>query len=329
LALEFLEINTPEDTKMIDSTQNPLTLGSGANILFASPNYNGTVVKNNLKGKIIIKEDADNVWLEVASGENWHDFVMGSANAGWSGVENLALIPGSVGAAAVGNIGAYGQSAGESIEAVKTADGTVYASDQCQFYYRDSIFKHELKNKFITSVVFKLSKSPKGDTNYHGRFAYESLQTILDKFGNPPYSPKQIASAVVEQRTVKMPDWTKTGTAGSFFKNPFVKTSKFRELKNIIPDLQSYPVNRMLYPNPDDPVFAMTDAVKIPAGRLLDELGWRGRRIGNVATYEKHALIVINCGGATGQEILEFTQHMRLSVKDAYDIDLEPEVKII
>src|SRR3989344_622373 len=241
LALEFLEINTPEDTKMIDSTQNPLTLGSGANILFASPNYNGTVVKNNLKGKIIIKEDADNVWLEVASGENWHDFVMGSANAGWSGVENLALIPGSVGAAAVGNIGAYGQAAGESIEAVKTADGTVYASDQCQFYYRDSIFKHEFKN--------------------------------------------------------------------------------------IISDIQSYPVNRMLYPNPDDPVFTMTDIVKIPAGRLLDELGWRGRRIGNVATFEKHALIVINCGGANGQEIIEFTQHMRLSVKDAYDIDLEPEVK--
>mgnify|MGYP001584430187 FL=1 len=327
-AKDFLELN---NISQCHSGLDPesIIIGLGANILFTK-DYDGLVIKNNLKGKKIIKENDKEVLIEVASGENWHEFVMWAVDNNWSGVENLAYIPGTVGAAPVQNIAAYGQTAGETIDRVKTSDGLEFTNKECKFYYRDSIFKHELKNKkIITSVVFKLSKIAKGDTHYYGRFSYESLQTYLDKVGKPPYTPKQIATAVIEQRTVKMPDWTKVGTAGSFFRNPFVKTYKFDELKKLMPDLQPYPINQMLYPNPDDPVFKMTDMVKIPAGRLFDELGWRGKRIGNVATHEKHALIVINCGGASGQEILEFTQKMQFDVKRTYDIDLEPEVNII
>ncbi len=246
------------------------------------------------------------------------------------------MIPGTVGGAVTQNIAAYGQTFSEVVEKVKgifLSDlGTlsVLSSSDCCFYYRDSIFKHDLKSKFIvTSVIVKLSKTPRYDLNYHGRAAYESLAGELAKFSQPPFSPKDVAQAVIRLRQFKMPDWHVMGTAGSFFKNPFVSKEKFAELLKSLPDLQAYPVDHMLYPNPDDPVFKMADQVKIPAGRLLDELGWKGKRIGNVGTFEKHALVVVNYGGATGQEILEFTQKMQEDVKKNFGIELEPEVNIL
>ncbi len=294
-----------------------MVLGEGANVLFTK-DIDIPVVKNELKG---IKR-IDETTFEVASGENWQEFVMMSVEQGLSGVENLALIPGTVGAAAVGNIAAYGQNFGEVVESVKVFPDRIINAEECNFTYRNS----DLKGFFVTSVTIKLSKTAKFDTNYYGSKPYESLKSELRE---PPYSPKDIAEAVVRLRMKKLPDWHKVGTAGSFFKNPFVSKEKFEELKLIMPDLQAYPVDKMLYPNPDDPVFQKVDQVKIPAARLLDELGWRGKRIGNVGTFEKQALVIVNYGGATGMEILEFSQKMQEDMKKNFGIELESEVKII
>lgn len=299
-----------------------LILGDGANILFTK-NPDRPVVKNELKG---VKQ-IDEVTFEVASGENWHGFVMKTVDLGLSGIENLALIPGTVGAAAAGNIAAYGQNFGERVVSVQGIPlGNLgglrsLSHDECDFTYRHS----SIKNFFITSVTIKLSKSPKFDINYYGSKPYESLKSEL---GEPPYTSKMIAEAVIRFRTKKLPDWHMIGTAGSFFKNPFVSRRRFEEIKREIPELQPYPVDKMLYPNPNDPVFEKSEMVKIPAGKLLEKLGWLDKRIGNVGTFEKHALIVVNFGGATGMEILEFSQKMQEDIKKNFGIDLEPEVKI-
>lgn len=300
----------------IPKTDDVLILGEGANVLFTK-DIDRPVVKNELKGIKKINETT----FEVASGENWHDLVMWSVEQGLSGIENLALIPGTVGAAAVGNIAAYGQNFGDVVLSVTTNKG-MFSHDECNFTYRNS----SLKDYFVTSVTVELSKIAKFDTNYYGSRPYESLKNEL---GEGPYTPKMIADAVVRLRTKKLPDWHKILTAGSFFKNPFVSKAKFEELKKEVPELQPYPVDKMLYPNPNDRVFEKSDLVKIPAGRLLDELGWRGKRIGNVGTFEKHALVVVNYGGATGLEILEFSEKMKEDIKKNFDIQLEPEVIIL
>lgn len=328
-----VSVNAPNFRIISDDKEVPretcLVLGEGANILFTH-DVKKLVVKNEIKGKRVLDESQEFITVEMGSGENWHDFVKWSVNNNYSGIENLALIPGTVGAAPVQNLAAYGQNVGEVISEVygfnfekKEWQSLVY--DDCKFYYRDSIFKHELKDKFfITKVVFRLFKAAHFDTNYHSR--YESLKSEL---GEPPYTPKMVAEAVIRLRRKKLPDWKKLGTAGSFFANPFVSKAKFDQLAKSVKELQAYPVNKMLYPNPDDPVLKMTDQVKIPAGRLLDELGWRGKRIGNVGTFEKHALVVVNYGGATGQEILDFTHLMQSDIKKHFEIDLVPEVNII
>lgn len=305
----------------IPKTSDFLVLGEGANVLFTK-DVDKPVVKNELKGL----KKIDDVTFEVASGENWSDLVGWAVEQNLSGIENLALIPGTVGAAAVGNIAAYGQNVGEVVLSVKgfhlssLSRLSVLSNKECDFSYRNS----SLKDFFVTAVIIKLSKTAHFDTTYHSR--YESLKSELPE---PPYNPKMIAEAIIRLRTKKLPDWHKMGTAGSFFKNPFVSKEKFEGLKKTMTDLQTYPVNKMLYPHSDDPVFKKTDLVKIPAGRLLDELGWKGKRIGNVGTFEKHALVVVNYGGATGLEILDFSQKMQEDIKKNFAIDLEPEVKII
>ena len=192
-------------------------------------------------------------------------------------------------------------------------------------YYRET---EKYKNKFlVTKVIYKLSKIASSDTAYHSR--HESLESELRKLSAPPYTIKNVAQAVINIRKIKMPDWNKIGTAGSFFKNPFVTKEKLTQLQSHIPDLQFYPTEKMLYPRPFDPIFSRTDLVKIPAGRLLDELGWRNKRIGNVGTFEKHALVIVNYGGATGAEIYDFAESMRADIKNNFDIDLEYEVVIV
>lgn len=321
---ELVEINTLEDIKQLDLTKNFMFLGTGANVLFTK-DFPGTIVKINLQGKKIISENKDEITIEVAAGENWHDIVMWTVENNWSGLENMALIPGTVGAAIVGNIAAYGQNQGDLVQSVEiydlqTGKSEILSHDQCQFVYRNS----DLKKYLVTKVVYKLSKTAQFSTDYHSRYDYESLSGELNRIAVLPYTPKDIAQAVINIRKIKLPDWTKIGTAGSFFKNPFVTRKKYSVLSAQITELQAYPTEKMLYPDKIE-----ADLVKIPAGRLLDELGWRNKRIGNVGTFEKHALVIVNYGGATGAEIYEFAESMRADVKNNFDIDLEYEVVIV
>lgn len=331
-AKKFIEINSEADIKKLPS-ENNIFLGEGANVLFRSPQLD-QVAKINLKGKKILKETADAVTVEVAAGENWHDFVIWSVNNNWSGIENMSLIPGKVGAAAVGNIAAYGQNQEDvfvKLQSInlKTQKREVFFKKDMLFGYRQSVFKTKLLNHLITSATYKLSKTAHFDIAYHSR--YESLQSELAKFKRP-YTPKNIAQAVINLRTVKQPDIKKIGTAGSFFKNPTVNLKLLKTLKSCVSELQFYPLEKLSYQiqNWEVPAHLPDNSkFKIPAGRLLDELGWRNKRIGNVGTFEKHALVVVTYPGATGPEVWEFAENMRADVKKNFGIDLEYEVVVI
>lgn len=311
-AKDFLVLEDPKDLP-----KKPyFILGEGANILLTK-DIERLVIKNELKGRKIVAEDDESVTIEVASGENWMDLVNWTVDMGWSGLENMAFIPGTVGAALVGNIAAYGGNFEDVLIQVKCVD-RIFSKEECRLGYHDSAFKHGLRDIFITSVTIRLLKKFLSETSYHSR--YESLTQKL----TPPCTPRKIAEAVTKLRREKLPDWRKIGTAGSFFKNPVVKKEKALALQKEISELQIYPAEKLLY---DDQISG--DFVKIPAGRLLDELGWKGKRIGNVGTWPKHALTVVNHGGATGIEILEFAQKMKKDIRSHFGIELEEEVIII
>lgn len=323
----FLDLNETRQIKQISQiNEKILILGLGANILFTK-DFDGLVIKNNLNGIKVLEETDSAVILQVASGENWHQLVKYSVEHNWSGIENLALIPSTVGAAITQNIAAYGQNLEDvfqSLEAInlESLEEIKFSKNDCQFAYRDSIFKRPDHRKiFITSVNLTLSKIPIYNTSYHSR--YESLEEELKKYSQP-YTTKQIFESVINLRKSKLPDWTKTPTDGSFFRNPVVSKQKYLELSNQISELQSYPIEKLTYDNQ-----ILGDQVKIPAGRLLDELGWKGKKIGKVGTFDKNALAIINLGGATGQEILEFSRLMQKDCLEKYGVELVPEVNII
>lgn len=310
------------EIREIGKDEPHLFLGHGANILFVH-DFPGTVYKIDLTGMKVINETDETVTIEAMAGQDWHELVMWTVKNNWSGLENMAYIPGTVGAAATGNIAAYGQNQGDLVKSVEiydlqTGKTEILPHNQCRFVYRNS----DLKKYLVTKVVYELSKTAQFSTDYHSR--YESLKDELIKFSTPPYRIQDVAQAVINIRKIKMPDWTQVGTAGSFFKNPFVTSEKYSMLSAQIKELQAYPTEKMLYP---DKVEA--DLVKIPAGRLLDELGWKNKKIGNVSTFGKHALVIINLGGATGQEIYDYAEKMREDIKKNFDIVLEYEVRII
>ncbi len=309
-------------------------LGGGSNTLFVN-DFDGLVVQPLIKGIEIIEETDSTVTLRVGAGEDWHRFVMYVVERGWSGIENLAYIPGSVGGAPVQNIAAYGQTFEDvlvSVEALDLQNGSLKAFSKAETEpaYRSSIFKTKLQDRYVvTSVTMQLSKIPDFDTHYHGRYSYESLQTWLDQVAKPPYTPKAIADAIILQRKAKLPEVSEYGTCGSFFVNPFVTVEKFHELEKEVPELQHYPITKMEYDRIDWHNTGQDQIVKIPTGRLLEELGWKGKWIGNVGTFDKHALIIVTKGEASGQEILDFADQMKQSVKDAFDVDLVSEVRIV
>lgn len=310
-----------------------LILGDGANILFTK-DYEGLVIKNSLKGIKITEENDDYIILEIAGGEDWPSLVKYTVEKNWVGIENLAYIPGTVGAAPVQNIAAYGQGLENSfvsLEAIEIATGKIktFSKEECIFKYRHSIFKKELKDKyFIISVRLKLSKHFEGvDTTYHSR--YESLQGELETFAKEPYTLKNIYEAVIRIRQKKLPDPNKIGTIGSTFANPFLNIEQLKKLQEKFPDIQYYPIDKMQYPNPNDEALQNVDIVKIPAGWLLEEAGWKNKKIGNVGTFEKHALCVVTYDGATSEETYKFTEILRKDFKEKYNIDLEYEVNII
>jgi len=309
-----------------------LILGGGSNVLFSS-DYDGLVARMCLKGKRVVREDSSQVVLEVWGGEDWSDLVTHTVDRGWGGIENLAMVPGTVGAAPIQNIACYGQNLVDvfvSLDAVDLTTGTLktFTKEVCAFSYRDSMFKgSEGKRYLVTKVRLSLSKSPVTDTSYHSR--YDSIEDELKVLAHPPYTIRDVYRAVCTIRSRKLPDVREVGSAGSFFKNPVVSREKVIELRRVVSGLQVYPVDQLLYSQDSKGLADDSTHVKVPAGWLLEEMGWKGRRIGNCGLWPKHALIVVNYGGATPQELLAFVETVRQEFFQRYGIWLENEVNIV
>jgi len=310
----FIELNDMDTLEEVtEMTQQKHILGGGSNILLTRP-VRGLVIHNRLKGIEIEKEDSENIWLRVQSGEIWHDLVLYAIGNGWGGIENLALIPGTVGASPMQNIGAYGVEVKETIESIrfwywKEKVQLNYKSRECNFGYRDSIFKHQLKDRvFITSVVYKLKKQPEYNISY-GALAHE-----LEQMGVNELSVKAVAYAVMHIRTSKLPDPKITGNAGSFFKNPTIPREQFSVLRAKYHSIPSYRVNDAL--------------VKVPAGWLIEQCGWKGYRSGDTGVHIKQALVLVNYGNAKGIDIWNLSSEIISSVKERFGITLEREVQV-
>jgi UDP-N-acetylmuramate dehydrogenase len=293
---------------------NKLILGGGSNILFTQP-FEGVVVKIDLKGIEKTAETDQNTWLKVAAGEAWHDLVTYCVSNNYAGLENLSLIPGTVGAAPIQNIGAYGVELKDSfvsLEAIELATGQKhhFSHSDCQFGYRDSIFKHQAKGRFvITSVVFKLDKTPTFRLNYG------DLQKTIDQMHLKTLTIKDVSDAVIKIRKSKLPDPADIGNVGSFFKNPEIAISQFNSLKSQFETMPSFPIS--------------PETIKIPAGWLIEQCGWKGKQVGNVGIHAKQALVLVNYGNGTGLEIKRLAERIQESVFDKFGISLAAEVNIV
>lgn len=302
----FLEANK--------NLEKVLVVGSGSNLLFTK-DYDGFVLLNEIKGVKIIAESDSEVIVKVGGGENWSDFVDYTISKGWGGLENLSLIPGTVGAAPVQNIGAYGVELNEvlvSLEAIdiETGDTLAFANEDCEFEYRTSIFKTRLKGRFvILNVLFRLMKTPELTLDY------APLKKYFSDREKDSISIREVGEAVKQIRRSKLPDPDEIGNAGSFFKNPVVRFSKIEELMSKFPDIPFYKV--------DDGNF------KLAAGWLIEKSGWKGKRIGDAGVHNKQALVLVNYGKASGKDIADLAIQVQNSVKDQFGIALETEVTIL
>ena len=336
----FVELNNELDLEELFispefKNNKKLFLGGGSNILFTK-DFDGIVVLNKLKGIEILEEDSESVLIKSMGGEVWHDLVLFAVDREYWGIENLSLVPGTVGAAPMQNIGAYGveiKDVLENVEAYEIENGEkrVFSNKECEFRYRESIFKNKLKGKyFISAVILKLSKKPKPNLSYKILLEYleKPARTtgVVQSGGNKIEirNVKDISNAVIEIRKSKLPDPKVLGNAGSFFKNVFVEKDKLEELKQSYPDMPSF----------EEPSFAKASAgedgmVKIPAGWLIEQCGWKGKKIGNVGVHEKQALILVNYGGATGEEIKNLSDQIISSVFSKFNITLAREVNLI
>lgn len=292
-----------------------LFLGGGSNVLLTKA-QEALVVKISIPGITVIKEDADNVWLKGGAGVVWDEFVQYAVNQGWSGLENLSLIPGTVGAAPMQNIGAYGaeiKDTFESLEALnlQTLALEVFDAKACAFGYRESFFKRAGKGQYlISSVTFKLSKKPSVKTSYG------AIQEVLAAKGITNPSIREVADAVIEIRQSKLPDPKQIGNSGSFFKNPTVSASEASRLMAEFPGIPNYPVEG-------------SSDVKFPAGWFIEKAGWKGFRRGDAGVHAKQALVLVNYGEATGAEILALSEEIKQSIKDTFGVSLETEVNIL
>ncbi|MCL2416846.1 MAG: UDP-N-acetylmuramate dehydrogenase [Bacteroidales bacterium] len=319
----FVEISTIDELKTLVSSdifQNNsyLILGGGSNILFTK-SFDGLVIKPNFKGIEVVRETENEIFIKAYSGEIWHDFVMYCCEKNWNGLENLAYIPGNVGASPIQNIGAYGveiKDVLDSLEAFnfETKQIDIFSNIDCKFDYRESVFKHEYKGRYvICSVTFRLSKQPKFDTNY------TAVNDELKRMNVSELSAKTIAEAITTIRKSKLPETSKIGSAGSFFKNPTVSQDIFQSLKTQYPDIVAYPCH---------PEQSEGSAMKLAAGWLIEHAGWKGFRKGDAGVHTQQALVLVNYGKATGAEILNLAHQIIDSVKSKFGIELAPEVNI-
>ena len=299
---------------LIENKCNPLILGGGSNILFKN-NINKPILKIEIKGIQIIEENENSIYVSVGAGENWNDFVRWSLAKNYGGIENLSLIPGNVGSAPIQNIGAYGAELKDvfhSCRAISIDNKIIktFIKDECNFTYRSSIFKEKLKNKYVISrVTFRLSK-----TNHVINSEYKPLKNLLNERGIITPTIQDISKLVIEIRTNKLPDPKKIGNCGSFFKNPIISNLKFKNLFKKFNTIPNYKISK--------------NEVKIPAAWLIEECGFKGKIEGKTGTHKKHALVIVNNGGASGEEIYNFSQNIKKSVLKKFNILLEEEVNI-
>lgn len=336
----FVEVKNKEElSKLFTSKEfkenKKLFLGGGSNILFTQ-DFNGIVVKVSVLGKKILEENTEGILLEVGAGENWHDLVTYVVENNWGGIENLAFIPGTVGAAPVQNIAAYGENFSnvfDSLDAFNVETGEIekFSKEKCEFGYRDSVFKRELKGKYIIlEIRIQLSKNPQIETSYYQiGITRDSIKDELQKIARSPYTIKNVYDAVVNIRKRKLPNPVVTPTVGSFFLNSVVSGEKYEELKKQVTELQCYPPDQLHYVNIENQEIKKEDFVKVATGRLLQELGWLGKWEGNVGVHDKHALVLVTNGKATGEEVVKFAEKIKKSYFEKYGIKLETEVNLI
>jgi UDP-N-acetylmuramate dehydrogenase len=314
----FIEYATKEELKEILQNQQLeegrwLHIGGGSNLLFMG-DYSGTILHSSIKGYEVLSEDDEEVVVRVGAGEVWDDFVAYTVAQGWYGAENLSWIPGEVGASAVQNIGAYGVEAKDlivNVETIEVATGEerIFSNAECAYAYRESIFKLSLKGQHIvTHVSYRLKKTP----SYH--LDYGNVRAELAK-ANFDLTLANVRQVIIDIRQAKLPDPNVQGNAGSFFMNPIVPRAHFEALQKDYPQIPHYEVD--------------ADRVKIPAAWMIDQCGWKGKRLGNAGVHDKQALVLVNCGEATGAEVVRLSEEIQQSVFKMFGIQIYPEVNFI
>lgn len=307
-------LNLPTGKAGLKHQTPNLILGGGSNILFTK-NFDGLVLKNDIRGITELHEDSEYVYVKAGAGENWHQFVLHCIERNWAGVENLSLIPGNVGASPMQNIGAYGVEIEDvfwDLEAwhIRDQKKVTFTKSDCEFGYRESVFKRKFKDQFvILNVTYQLRKKPRFNTSYG------AIEQELEKMGVKALSIKAISDAVINIRSSKLPDPKEIGNAGSFFKNPSVSAAVFENLKGTFENIVGYH-------NADG-------TVKLAAGWLIEQCGWKGYRKGDAGCHAKQALVLVNYGHAGGNEIYNLSEEIVQSVKEKFGVILEREVNII
>lgn len=317
-AKNFVAVHSLDELKTVlaeHAAEPKFILGGGSNMLLTQ-DIEALVIHIDLKGKRIVKEDDDFVWVESMAGENWHEFVLWTIDQNFGGLENMSLIPGNVGTTPVQNIGAYGTEIKDtfvSCDAMKIDDQTMrtFSKEDCRFGYRESIFKQEAKNQYIiTSVVFKLTKR-----NHNINTSYGDITKELAVQNATVPTLKDVSNAVIAIRQSKLPDPKILGNSGSFFKNPVISRSHFEKVQAQFPEIKFFEVS--------------PTEVKVPAGWLIEQAGYKGFRKGDAGVHKNQALVLVNYGSATGQEILALSREVQQAVFDKYSIAIEAEVNVI
>jgi UDP-N-acetylmuramate dehydrogenase len=317
-AKQFIAVHNVAELKAVleqNESHQKFILGGGSNMLLTK-DIEALVIHIDLKGKKIIKENEDFVWVESQAGENWHEFVIWTIDQNFGGLENMSLIPGNVGTTPVQNIGAYGteiKDTFDSCEAMTIINQTMktFTKAECHFGYRESVFKNEVKDQYIiTSVVFKLTKQ-----NHKINTSYGDITAELAKNNIVNPTLKDVSNAVITIRQSKLPDPKELGNSGSFFKNPILLKTDFEKIHKKFPEMKFYEVSET--------------EVKVPAGWLIEQAGFKGKRFGDAGIHKNQALVLVNYGNATGQEILDVSKNIQETIFKTFGIHIEAEVNVI
>ena len=315
-AKRFVSVNTIEELKEVLHLEKDIFLISGGSNMLLTKDINKLVVHIDIKGKEIVSKDENTVEVSINAGENWHEFVLWCISNNYGGVENLSLIPGNVGTCPIQNIGAYGVEVKDTISQVEalhieSGEIKVFNNKECEFGYRNSIFKNELKGKYIlTKVNFKLTK-----TNHNLNTSYGAIENELTSNNIKNPSLKDISDAVIAIRQSKLPDPNVIGNSGSFFKNPVISKSHFEDLQTKYPNIPSYTISET--------------EIKVPAGWLIEQAGFKGKRFGDYGVHEKQALVLVNYDNASGEDIYNLAKKIQHKIAELFAINLEIEVNVI